>query len=133
MGMRYKSRSVEMTVLTVFESPASHNLLEFAVRRAGWSMIRAHSYETAHAILSVDAPRMVICEQTMGDRRWQDLLEVESVRTGSTLVIVTSGDTDAALWAEVLNLGGYDVLPQPFDELEVVRLLQFQEEAIYAI
>ena len=27
------------------------------------------------------------------------------------------------LWAEVLNLGGYDVLAQPFDELEVRRVV----------
>jgi hypothetical protein len=27
------------------------------------------------------------------------------------------------MWAEVLNLGGYDVLPEPFDGSEVIRIL----------
>ncbi len=37
-------------------------------------------------------------------------------------MIVASRVTDEALWAEVLNLGGYDVLVQPFDRTEVLRV-----------
>ena len=38
-------------------------------------------------------------------------------------VIVTAAISDEALWAEVLNLGGYDVLAQPFDSIEVSRVV----------
>jgi len=38
-------------------------------------------------------------------------------------LIVTSNAGDEALWAEVLNLGGYDVLAQPFDQNEVARVI----------
>ncbi len=36
-------------------------------------------------------------------------------------MIVTGPFADEALWAEVLNLGGFDVLAQPLDSNEVIR------------
>jgi DNA-binding response OmpR family regulator len=38
-------------------------------------------------------------------------------------LIVTSRTADEHLWAEVLNIGGYDVLPQPFNRDEVERVV----------
>jgi DNA-binding response OmpR family regulator len=38
-------------------------------------------------------------------------------------LIVTDRAADEALWAEVLNLGGFDVLAQPFDPTEVSRVV----------
>jgi hypothetical protein len=59
----------------------------------------------------------VICERSLPDGEWKDLL-------GKTpRLIVTSYAADESLWAEVLNLGGYDVLAQPFDEQEVRRVV----------
>lgn len=113
-----------MKVLAVLDSAASQSTLEIAVLRAGWSMIRANNYETARTILSTDPPEVIICEQTLADGSWQDLLEYEGVRAGSTLLIVTSRLADEALWAEALNLGAHDVLAQPFDERELVWILQ---------
>ena len=38
-------------------------------------------------------------------------------------LIVTSRTADDYLWAEVLNIGGYDVLPQPLERDEVERVV----------
>ena len=38
-------------------------------------------------------------------------------------VIVTARLADDYLWAEVLNEGGFDVLAQPFDREEVIRVI----------
>ncbi len=50
---------------------------------------------------------------------WRDLLHVIEDATGPPLMIVTSRLADEYLWAEVLSLGGYDVLAKPFHEKEV--------------
>jgi hypothetical protein len=110
----------DLKVLTVFDCYACHDLVEIVVMRAGGSLLRA--YEMASFILSRD-PRMVICEHTLAHGTWRDLLACESVKNGSTLLVVTSRTADASLWAEVLNLGGHDVLTQPLDEQEVTRLV----------
>jgi DNA-binding NtrC family response regulator len=111
-----------MNVLTVFDFYGCHDLVEMVVEQAGGNLVRAHSYDMARTILASDPPRIVICERVLADGCWQDLLENESVKNGATLLIVTSKHADASLWAEVLNLGGYDVLRQPLDEREVMRL-----------
>jgi hypothetical protein len=38
-------------------------------------------------------------------------------------LIVTSRTADESLWAEVLNIGGYDVMALPFERLEVERVI----------
>jgi len=116
----FADSTCSMTLLAVLNSAASAS----TVVRAGWNMVGANSYEKARVILSADPPEVIICEANLADGSWQDLLEYESVQAGSTLLIVTSRLADAALWAEVLNLGGYDVLPQPFDERGLRRILQ---------
>ncbi len=63
---------------------------------------------------------MVITEcELAGGLSWRDLLaEIDEMG-----VIVTSKVADERLWAEVLNLGGYDLLMKPLDPAEVLRVV----------
>jgi DNA-binding response OmpR family regulator len=66
----------------------------------------------------------VLCEALLPDGNWKDLLAfLENAELPPSLV-VTSKVADESLWAEVLNLGGYDVLAQPFDNEEVHRVVR---------
>jgi DNA-binding response OmpR family regulator len=40
-------------------------------------------------------------------------------------LIITSRLADDYMWAEVLNLGAYDLLVKPFDPMEVYRVVGF--------
>lgn len=75
----------------------------------------ARSYVEAACQLGGSRIPIVICEARFDGGTWRELLD------HSTL-IVTSRVADEALWAEVLNLGGFDVLAQPFDRTEVLRV-----------
>ena len=66
---------------------------------------------------------VVICEALLPDGDWKDLLARMSSIRASSVLVVTSKVADESLWAEVLNLGGYDVLAQPFDQEEVTRVV----------
>jgi len=65
----------------------------------------------------------VICERDVPDTDWKQALTQLAELADSPLLIVTSRWADDYLWAEVLNLGGYDVLMKPFDQTEVVRVI----------
>ncbi|MFB3828373.1 MAG: hypothetical protein ACE15B_16510 [Bryobacteraceae bacterium] len=54
---------------------------------------------------------------------WRDLLDQTTRMPHAPVFIVASRLADDALWAEVLNLGGYDVLAKPFDRREVFHVL----------
>lgn len=67
-------------------------------------------------------PRIVVCDaDASGVESWRDLLAPpENV---SFALIVMSRHPDERLWAEVLNLGGYDVLATPLRRQEVERVM----------
>lgn len=66
---------------------------------------------------------MIFCERNLPDGTWKDLVEAAAAGGRRANVIVTSQLADDRLWAEVLNLGGYDVLAKPFDGCELFRAL----------
>ena len=65
-----------------------------------------------------------MCEALLPDGSWKDLLVGMERTKASPVLVVTSNIADESLWAEVLNLGGYDVLAQPFDRAEVIRVVE---------
>jgi DNA-binding response OmpR family regulator len=54
---------------------------------------------------------------------WKRLLDEVQNMVGLQPVIVASRLGDDCLWAEVLNLGAYDLLMKPFDGEETVRVV----------
>lgn len=68
-------------------------------------------------------PRVVVCEQQLPDGTWKDVLEISGAMHHPAPVVVTSRLADERLWAEVLNLGGYDLLAKPLDRREVFRTM----------
>lgn len=63
-------------------------------------------------------PQIVLCDSdTAGFESWRDLLAMQGCE--SFALIVVSRNASAELWAEVINLGGHDVLARPFRRQEV--------------
>jgi DNA-binding NtrC family response regulator len=65
----------------------------------------------------------VVTEASLPDGNWLDVLHLTRDTASEPEVIVTDRQADARFWAEALNLGAYDLLPQPFYEPEVRRIL----------
>ena len=57
------------------------------------------------------------------DGMWTDVIDLTYDLGVFPAVIVTRRTADDLFWAEVLNLGAYDLLAQPFDQREVLRIL----------
>jgi DNA-binding NtrC family response regulator len=66
---------------------------------------------------------VILTETRLSDGTWIDVLELAHEMGLPSTVIVTDRVADDLLWAEVLNLGAYDLLVQPFDTCEVQRIL----------
>ena len=97
--------------------------LDQMFRRSNWLLHHVRTCHEAIAFVNDKETGILICEAQLPDANWVAVLnELESVPMPPTL-IVTSPHADDALWAAVLNLGGHDVIAQPFDAQEVFRVL----------
>ncbi|HUL34039.1 MAG TPA: hypothetical protein VL128_09165 [Candidatus Eisenbacteria bacterium] len=87
-------------------------------------LVMASDFSTAKALLESRNIFLVLCERDSNPGTWLDSLEYLQSLSNPPLLIVTSRLADERLWAEVLNLGAWDVLAKPFDDGEVLRTLQ---------
>ena len=67
---------------------------------------------------------VVLTESSFPGGTWLDVLHLVREAPRDVRVIVTDPQADARLWAEVLNLGAFDLLTQPFEEHEVQRIVR---------
>ncbi len=89
-----------------------------------WSTSRADASET----LRRRPVNAVLCDRDISDGGWRDVLAATSSLPSPPPVIVAARFANERLWAEVLNLNGYDVLTKPFDADEVIRAVSLALE-----
>lgn len=107
--------------LLALGAPEYQETLSEIFSGSGWRVRRARSISEAALLVSRNPVDVAIVESSLPDGAWRDFLS-QCVQFGQRpRVIVTSRLADEYLWAEVLNLGGYDVLAQPFEVSEVRR------------
>jgi len=104
----------------VSESVAEHRLIEEILRGSVWKVYCLCTCRDAIERVSREHTPVVVCERKLPDGYWTDFHHATSALDMKPEIIVTSKQADARLWAEVLNLGGSDVLGQPLETGEVV-------------
>jgi len=110
-------------VLSISGSSEDHSALRHILRDPWWRISVASDCREALDRLTQDRVAIVVCESNLPDGSWKDILAHFPDYPEEPILIVTSRRPDGYLWSEVLNLGGYDVLTKPFDDLEVHRVL----------
>lgn len=66
---------------------------------------------------------IVISNAELPDGTWRDMLALSRSLPDPPSVIVASRLADERLWAEVLNLGGYDLVAKPLEGRELLRIV----------
>ena len=99
------------------------SLVREVFRECGWRLFEAPDRRRATQCLRRHPVQVVIAKSDMPDGSWRDMLDHLRCLVRPPLLIVTSRTADEHLWAEVLNLGGYDVLAEPFERDEMVRIV----------
>jgi DNA-binding response OmpR family regulator len=107
--------------LIVSPSGEDHRALTEILRPAGWRVECASSYAQAARYLERQETPVVIAACDLPDGNWKTVLNLLTRMALPPKLIVTAKLADDRLWAEVLNLGGFDVLAQPFCRGEVTR------------
>ncbi|HZT32605.1 MAG TPA: hypothetical protein VFA33_22135 [Bryobacteraceae bacterium] len=66
---------------------------------------------------------VVILDHDLREVDWRGLVTVLGEAQCSPALVLASRLANERLWAEVLNLGAFDLIPWPFEEGEVVRVV----------
>lgn len=113
--------SEDVTLLLLSPHEEDMQVVQSVFVDPGWIVERHRSLSDARGALGKYA--VILCERDLPDGNWKDVLDVLVSQQNPATLIVISRHADELLWAEVLNLGGYDVLQKPFDISEVTRVV----------
>jgi response regulator RpfG family c-di-GMP phosphodiesterase len=111
-----------INVLLVTPSEDDREWLKQICDQLNWELHTAESCQEAMSILRRRNVPVIICEHRLPDGDWKVLLDAIARFRSQSNLIVCSRFADNRLWAEVLNLGGYDLLATPFRADEVSRV-----------
>jgi DNA-binding NtrC family response regulator len=106
-------------VLAVSPSDKDHTTLSHIFGHTSWDLECVRTLSEASRRLSETPAPVVICENILPDGDWKDMLSTARTLSDGCSVIVMSECADERLWAEVLNIGAYDVLAKPLLATEV--------------
>ena len=115
-------RQENITLLTVNSASEDRHALESILDSNGWTIQGAKSIREATRLLK-DRPSLILCERNLPDGSWKDIFREAQRLDNPAPFVVVSRNADERLWAEVLNLGGFDVLLKPFIHNEVQRVM----------
>lgn len=112
-----------MCALLVGDYGENRLLMHEVFRDAGWRLIEARDRKKALEQLDRCAVHVVITSREVSGWDWKAALHNLNRMPRPPQLIVTSRTADEQLWSEVLNCGGYDVLPEPFHREEIERVV----------
>jgi DNA-binding response OmpR family regulator len=112
------------SALLVSPFSEDHQLLSQIFLNKGWTLRVAYTLASALAVLRDRPIPVVIAERALPRGDWKDLFAALQLLLHHPLLVVTSRLAGEELWAEVLNLGGHDVLAKPFQTAEVQWVME---------
>jgi DNA-binding response OmpR family regulator len=107
-------------ILSVSADCDDHAALRGSLSGTPCELITADTCQAAVQMLNDSGISIVVCDTNLRDGTWRDILNSAPNAT----LVVSSKCPDEHLWAEVLNLGGFDVITKPFDKRELHHVLQ---------
>lgn len=110
-------------VLVVSSAPEDQAALGQLLASHSYPRYQASSVSEASDWLRRRSVRVVICDDELSDGHWQNLWEILRRMPVPPVFIVSAYLADERLWAEVLNMGAYDIITKPFRGAEIARVL----------
>jgi hypothetical protein len=122
--MNDKVRVKDLSALLVGEYEVDDgNLVREVFKKLGWRLFEAQDREFSMECLEHNPVQVVISKADMANWNWRHVLDDLQELAKPPQLIVTSRTAEESLWAEVLNIGGYDVMALPFERFEVERVI----------
>jgi len=117
-------------VLVIVPSPRRLRLLTI-LERNGMETAAAGDFRDGQLKLQEQSFDLLFVDADLPGGPWHRLLPAVVASGKSCEVIVCSRCGDERLWAEVIQCGAFDLLPEPIERHEVLRIIQSALESHY--
>lgn len=117
-------------VLVVMPSHRRVGLLPI-LEQSGMEVYVAGNLRDAQQKLADQSYDLLFVDADLPGGPWQHLVDAVSASGKNCEVIVCARCGDEQLWAEVLQCGAYDLIPEPYDEREVARIAHCAMDSQY--
>jgi DNA-binding response OmpR family regulator len=115
-------------LLAILPDSKDHATLRRILQFTDWRCLIATTFEEALRILAAQPVQVILSEHQLPDgKTWKEILWHAEMMPSPPPVIVVDGLANELLWLRVLDLGGFDLLPKPFSEAELLRVLHLAE------
>ena len=118
-----KGAKARPTLVAVFGQGEDRLSLESLLSPWEWEVIWTRTCAEAVAAVRRTAAPIIVCDERFADGEWKELWNELGNDPGPPEFILASRLADERLWAEQLNLGGYNLLTKPFRPEEVIRTI----------
>ena len=115
----------ELRLLSVLKADDAQNLLYRIAKPYPWSLEVARNSAQALQVLQSGSTQIVLFDIDLLGLDWKsNLRALVSSPSQPSVIVVSSGVSDA-LWEEIIECGGYDVLDLPLQEAKTQLTLQY--------
>ena len=115
-------RPDHITLLAVSPNQEDRRSLESILDAPGWTIQGALSIREATRLM-LEQPSLIVCDKDLPDGTWRDVLRAAKALENPPPVVIAARSADRRLWAEVFNIGAFDILLKPFEKSEVTRVM----------
>ena len=116
---------MELGILLANVSPDDCRALESMLADSHWVLVVASDLATGVRMLERIEFPVVLCERDGPNQEWQQTVRTLAAARSTACVILLSDVSDPYLWNEVVECGGFDVLPRPLDRERLMAALDF--------
>ena len=121
---RMDPESGAVRALAVSPADDDRRALRNLLSQPAWWLDAVSSIAEARSwLMRFGPPPIIICDRDLPDGNWKCFFQETETLPRPPRFVVCSRLADEYLWAEALNLGGYDVLATPFDAQEVIHVV----------
>jgi two-component system response regulator PilR (NtrC family) len=110
-------------VLIALTDPLSRKALTSILPLYDAEPVFASSMREARAVLANEPVALVVCEDSLMDGSFRDLLPVARAARGDVPVVVTSRTANPEVYLEAMKLGAFDFVASPFNHTELDRIV----------
>jgi len=118
-------RRSRVTIVSILLEDQDRSLIAEVCCENQWDVFFAKTCAEGWQVSEQIKPHIILLDRDLADGDWRDSLSACASSSAGACTMLISRVADDYLWNEVVCNGGYDVLPKPLRERDVLRAVRF--------